>query len=144
MENRRDSIIVIFAGYPDKMEKFLNENEGLRSRIAFHLDFPDYNADEMLQILELMASEKGYKLNGEIKEKCHEIFIDACSQPEFGNGRFARNVLEQAMMRQADRVVKNAKGKAISKRNLTTFIADDFVINAGKCCGKKKNAIGFV
>ena len=144
MENRRDSVIVIFAGYPDKMEKFLNENEGLRSRIAFHLDFPDYNADEMLQILELMAREKGYKINGEIREKCHEIFVDACSQPEFGNGRFARNVLEQAMMRQADRVVKTAKGKSISKRNLTTFIADDFVVNAGKCYGKKKNEIGFV
>ena len=143
MENRRDSVIVIFAGYPDKMEKFLNENEGLRSRIAFHLDFPDYNADEMLQILELMADEKGYKLDEKVKEKCHEIFVDACGQPEFGNGRFARNVLEQAIMKQADRIVKNAKGKPISRRNLTTLIADDFVVNAGKQYGKKKNIIGF-
>ena len=90
-----------------------------------------------------MAGEKGYKLNKGIKEKCHEIFVDACSQPEFGNGRFVRNVLEQAMMRQADRVVKTAKGKPISKRNLTTFIADDFVVNAGKQYEKKK-VIGFV
>jgi ATPases of the AAA+ class len=144
MENRRDSVIVIFAGYPDKMEKFLNENEGLRSRIAFHLNFPDYNADELLQILELMAGEKGFKINSEIKEKCHEIFAAACSQPEFGNGRFVRNVLEQAMMRQADRVVKTSKGKPINKRNLTTLIADDFVVNEGKQYEKKKNVIGFV
>lgn len=143
MENRRDSVIVIFAGYPDKMKKFLDENEGLRSRIAFHLNFPDYNADEMLQILELMANEKGYKLNNEIKEKCHRIFIEACSHKEFGNGRFARNVLEQAMMRQADRVMKTAKGKTISKRNLTTFIADDFVVNAGMQFDKNKKIIGF-
>ena len=63
MENRRDNVIVIFAGYPDKMEHFLSENEGLRSRIAFHLDFPDYNAEEMLQILELMVKNKGYVIN---------------------------------------------------------------------------------
>ena len=103
MENRRDKVIVIFAGYPDKMEHFLSENEGLRSRIAFHLDFPDYNAEEMLQILELMVKNKGYEINDEVREKCLGIFRCACGQSEFGNGRFARNLLEQAMMKQSDR-----------------------------------------
>ena len=60
MENYRDDVIVIFAGYPDKMERFLEKNEGLRSRIAFHVDFPDYNAEELCGILKLMSKEKGY------------------------------------------------------------------------------------
>ncbi len=143
MENRRDRVIVIFAGYPEKMERFLAQNEGLRSRIAFHLIFPDYNADEMLQIFELMAKEKGYRINDEIKAKCLDIFKEACKQPEFGNGRFARNVLEQAMMRQADRVVKNTRGKTISRRKLTTFTVDDFDVNAEKQYRKEKKVIGF-
>ena len=74
MENHRDDVIVIFAGYPDKMKDFLNKNEGLRSRIAFYLDFPDYNADELTEIIKLMADKKGYKLDKKIESTCHEIF----------------------------------------------------------------------
>lgn len=58
MENYRNDVIVIFAGYPDKMERFLEKNEGLRSRIAFHVDFPDYNVEELCDILKLMSREK--------------------------------------------------------------------------------------
>ena len=144
MENRRDSVIVIFAGYPEKMEEFLAGNEGLRSRIAFHLDFPDYNADEMLQILELMVEDKGYLIDEDVKEKCHDIFSVACSKPEFGNGRFARNLLEQAIMKQSDRLVKNTNGKKIGREDLSTLVAEDFSVNAEKVYKKSKTAIGFV
>ena len=85
MENYRDDVIVIFAGYPDKMEKFLAKNEGLRSRIAFHVDFPDYNADELCGILELMCKDKGYTLDDSAEEKCRAIFETACKNAEFGN-----------------------------------------------------------
>ena len=144
MENRRDNVIVIFAGYPDKMEHFLSENEGLRSRIAFHLDFPDYNAEEMLQILELMVKNKGYVIDDEVREKCMDIFKCACGQSEFGNGRFARNLLEQAMMKQSDRLIKESNGKKLSRKDLTSLTADDFSVNAEKMYKKPKSAIGFV
>lgn len=99
MENHREDVIVIFAGYPEKMKEFLDKNEGLRSRIAFHLNFPDYKADEIWQILKLMAEKKGFKLDEGVESKCMDIFGEACEHEEFGNGRFARNLLEQAEMR---------------------------------------------
>ncbi len=144
MENHRDDVIVIFAGYPKKMEEFLAQNEGLRSRIAFHLNFPDYNPNEMVQILELMAKERGYELGKEALKKCLSIFGEACKKPEFGNGRFARNLLEQAVMRQSARIVEEFDGAEIGREALTTLIVDDFSVNAEKQYKKEKTTIGFV
>lgn len=144
MEKYRDAVIVIFAGYPEKMKEFLNKNEGLRSRIAFHLDFPDYNADELLEILKLMAEQKGYKLDEEIEAKCHDIFEMAAVQKEFGNGRYVRNLFEQAMMAQSKRIIKEYKGRKVSRKALTTLKAEDFDVNASNMIQKEaKNAIGF-
>ena len=70
MENHRNSVIVIFAGYPDKMKEFLDRNEGLRSRIAFHIDFPDYTPDELTEILKLMARRRGYEISDEVADYC--------------------------------------------------------------------------
>ena len=144
MENHRDDVIVIFAGYPGKMEEFLAQNEGLRSRIAFHLNFPDYNPNEMVQILELMAKERGFELGDEVEEKCLSIFGEACKKPDFGNGRFARNLLEQAVMRQSARIVEEFDGAEIGREALTTLIVDDFSVNAEKQTKKEKTTIGFV
>ena len=144
MENHRDDVIVIFAGYPNKMEEFLAQNEGLRSRIAFHLNFPDYNPNEMVQILELMAKERGYELGDEVEEKCLSIFGEACKKPDFGNGRFARNLLEQAVMRQSARIVEEFDGAEIGREALTTLIVEDFSVNAEKQTKKEKATIGFV
>jgi len=144
MENHREDVIVIFAGYPDKMESFLQKNEGLRSRIAFHLNFPDYTETELMEILELMAGEKGYCIDEATREKCLEIFAVACKNKEFGNGRFVRNLLEQAMLRQSDRIIREAGGKRISKRMLCTLIATDFDVNTTKQYAKKTPQIGFV
>ncbi len=144
MENYRDDVIVVFAGYPNRMKEFLDKNEGLRSRIAFHMDFPDYNANEMVEILKLMADKKGYKVDSEIEEKCLSIFKLAVKQEEFGNGRFVRNLLEQAMMSQSRRISKEYKGKKISRKTLTTLKVDDFDVNASTQLEKEsKRVIGF-
>ena len=143
MENNRDDVIVIFAGYPDKMKKFLDKNEGLRSRIAFHIDFPDYNAEELTEILKLMAAEKGYHIDTAIEKKCMDIFKNACGQPEFGNGRYARNLLEQAIMKQSMRVLRENKGKQLNKQTLLTMDVSDFEVNTA-LKKEKKPVIGFV
>ena len=144
MENHRDDVIVIFAGYPDKMKDFFAKNEGLRSRIAFHLDFPDYSAEELVEILKLMADKKGYKLNPDIERKCLEIFAQAVKKEEFGNGRYVRNLLEQAMMAQSRRITKEYAGKKITRKALTTLKPEDFDVNASKQIEKEtKRTIGF-
>lgn len=144
MENLRDEVIVVFAGYPEKMKTFLDKNEGLRSRIAFHLDFPDYKAEEMVDIFKLMADNKGYKYNQKILDKCLTIFTDACKKEEFGNGRFARTLLEQAMMAQARRITLEYRGKKISRKALVSFKPEDFDVNVSKQTQKdKKRTLGF-
>ena len=143
MENCREDVIVIFAGYPEKMKDFLGKNEGLRSRIAFHLNFPDYNADELLQILHLQVKQKGYHLSDEVDEKCRMLFEEATKGEEFGNGRFARNLLEQAMMKQAERIMADCGKKKVSRAKLTELRAEDFDVNVSKRVRKRHNPIGF-
>ena len=106
MENHRDEMVVIFAGYPDKMEKFLQKNPGLRSRIAFHVPFADYDTPELIQIAELIASQKGVRLTNDAKEKLSKIFDKKKDEEDFGNGRFVRNLLEKARMAQASRLLQ--------------------------------------
>lgn len=143
MENNREDVIVIFAGYPDKMKDFLNKNEGLRSRIAFHLDFPDYNPSEMMEILKLMADEQGYKINDTACDKCMGIFEEACCTPDFGNGRFVRNLLEQAEMAQSHRIAVSSHSGKITKTLLCTLKAEDFDVNVSRQTGTTKQPMGF-
>ncbi|MBP3265889.1 MAG: AAA family ATPase [Clostridiales bacterium] len=126
MENYRDRVIVIFAGYPDKMKTFLDQNEGLRSRIAFHLNFPDYNASELTSILKLMIEDRQYRVDDEALEFCRGIFEVASQAENFGNGRYVRNVLERAIMRQAERVVAECAGSAITEDDVTKLRKEDF------------------
>lgn len=143
MENHRDDVIVIFAGYPDKMKNFLERNEGLRSRIAFHVDFPNYNADELLKILQLMAKNKGFEINSAIEEKCSEIFSTASKKNDFGNGRFVRNLLEQALLKQSQRIFTENEGREIGRAELLELKATDFDVNVAEQFADKKNSIGF-
>jgi AAA+ superfamily predicted ATPase len=143
MENRRNNVIVIFAGYPDKMKNFLSKNEGLRSRIAFHVDFPNYNADELLQILQLMAKNKGFELNTEIEDKCREIFSKVCNKEDFGNGRFVRNLFEQALMKQSQRIIIENDGKEIGREELLKLKVEDFEVNVVSQYSDNKGCIGF-
>ena len=125
MENHRDDTIVIFAGYPDEMEKFLEKNPGLRSRIAFHVNFPDYSEDELLDILRLMVKNKNLKLPGTAADRALEIFREAVKIHDFGNGRFVRNLLENAMMSMSQRLAEKDLSR-ISDRQLVTLRAEDF------------------
>lgn len=104
MENNRDNMVVIFAGYPDKMEQFMQKNPGLRSRIAFHVNFPDYTTDDLCRIAELIAKDDGLYLAPEAGAKLTGIFDSARKSDDFGNGRYVRNLIENAHMEQCNRL----------------------------------------
>ena len=141
MENHRDDVIVIFAGYPDKMKDFLNRNEGLRSRIAFHVNFPDYTPDELTEIFKLMARRRGFEISEEVAEHCKQIFKRVAKKKNFGNGRFVRTLLEQAWLKQAQRIVK-FEGE-VTKEDLTNFKVEDFDVNIDKKY-RDERKLGFV
>ena len=141
MENRRDSMIVIFAGYPDKMESFLDKNPGLRSRIAFHVDFPDYSVDELCDIAKHVGKSKGLKLAEDALSKLSEVFEAAKLSSDFGNGRYVRNVIEHTEMNMAGRLLAIEPGKMTAEA-LTTIIADDVDMPEKKPVNREKH-IGF-
>ena len=125
MENARDSTIVIFAGYPEKMEGFLNKNPGLRSRIAFHVSFPDYTQDELMDITRLMVKNQKLTLAPEAESVIREILAKGSATEDFGNGRFVRNLLEKARMKQATRLV-TLDPDAVTAEDICTLSAADF------------------
>lgn len=141
MENHRDDVVVIFAGYPDKMEGFLQKNPGLRSRIAYHVPFSDYNTEELCEIAKLIAKKKGLEFAEDANEKLIDLFEKARKDNDFGNGRYARNVIEKARMTQASRLL-TMDFDSISKEDIGMIIADD--IEIPKATTKPvKNRIGF-
>ncbi len=131
MENMREDLVVIFAGYPDEMETFLDKNPGLRSRIAFHVPFADYSADELCRIAAMIGKQKGVSFTGAAVQKLRIVFEAARQQPDFGNGRYARNVVEQAKMAMASRLLKTDL-TAVTKEALTTIEAADIELPAVK------------
>lgn len=104
MENKRKDTVVIFAGYPDKMKEFFSRNPGLSSRVPFHICFPDYSAEEMVQIVELEVRKKGFSLGDNARERISSICGKTLRYPDAGNGRFCRNLVENAILRYALRV----------------------------------------
>lgn len=124
MENNRKDTIVIFAGYTDKMEGFLNKNPGLRSRIAFHIPFEDYSVNELCNIAKYIATEKKLNLSPDAVSKLEILFESARKSADFGNGRFARNIIEKAKMAQANRLMKK-DFDSITDEDLITIIAED-------------------
>ncbi len=124
MENNRLDTVVIFAGYPNEMEGFLNKNPGLSSRIAFHIPFEDYTASELCDISALIAKDKGLKLDGGAMQKLNGLFDTARQKSDFGNGRYARNIIEKAKMAQANRLIKMDLEK-ITDDDLFTICAED-------------------
>lgn len=142
MENRRDQVVVIFAGYPKKMEKFLDKNPGLRSRIAFHVQFDDYTEDELCDIAKLMAKKQDLRLTDGAISKMHDVFAKAREDEEFGNGRFVRNVLEDARMAQASRLVEMDFNE-VKKKDVHTIIADDIEMPVAIEKNQERVNIGF-
>ena len=104
MENHRADTVVIFAGYPDRMAEFFSRNPGLRSRVPFRICFPDYSAAELLQIAQLEASRRGFSIGSAAQEMMLEMFRTASGGVRSGNGRFCRNLVEQAILCFAERV----------------------------------------
>lgn len=127
MENNRDDMIVIFAGYPDEMEKFLNKNPGLRSRIAFHIPFEDYSSSELCDISKLIAKSRGLTLAEDALNKLDGIFESARKKSDFGNGRYARNIIEKAQMAQTNRLIKSYTDD-ITDEDLSIITAEDIEI----------------
>jgi len=142
MENKRDEVVVIFAGYPDKMEGFLAKNPGLRSRIGFHVNFPDYSPAELFDILELLAREDSIVLSEDVRERVSPIIEKAAGIKEFGNGRYVRNMLEKACMRQATRLIRMEQSK-VTEQVAATLIAEDFEEVRLSVCGEERK-IGFL
>lgn len=105
IENHRDDVVVIFAGYPDKMEGLLQKNPGLRSRIAYHITFNDYDTAALCEIAKLIAKQKGLTFTDEACNKLTGLFDAARNESDFGNGRYVRNVIEKAKMAQASRLL---------------------------------------
>ena len=124
MELYRKNTIVIFAGYPDRMKNFLESNEGLKSRISFVINFPDYDIDELTEILKFMTREKNLKISSEVVEKCRKIYTEVYRKKNFGNGRFVRNLLEQAILNQSQRILR--ENKKIFRDELLTLKPEDF------------------
>lgn len=124
MENHREDTVVIFAGYPDKMQGFLDKNPGLRSRIAFHVPFEDYTVDDLCAITRLMAGRKQLELTADAQEKLAGIYDSVREQKDFGNGRFVRNLLEKAQMAQARRLL-DMDPAAVTEREVRTIEAAD-------------------
>lgn len=141
MENYRDSVIVIFAGYSEKMQTFLEQNEGLKSRIAFHLSFPDYSPEELTDILTLMSQKRDYQIDEEAKEYCKELFCNAVKEDNFGNGRYVRNILDQAIIKQSARILKMETREDISREEICRLKREDFRIH--EIVNKSEKRIGF-
>jgi SpoVK/Ycf46/Vps4 family AAA+-type ATPase len=105
MEDDRDDLVVIVAGYPVPMRKFLDSNPGLRSRFPKTIDFPDYTDAELMAIFESIGTEHHYALDGSARAAVNGYFASQPRGPEFGNGRLARNLFEECVARQANRIV---------------------------------------
>lgn len=128
MENHRNDVVVIFAGYPEKMEEFLKQNEGLRSRIPYHMHFPDYTAEELLAILRLMVKERGYEMTDGFEEKCKAELAEVLKTKDFGNGRYIRNLLEKAVAKQSARLLEQGGLERMSKAALQRLEAADYPV----------------
>ena len=144
MENRRD-VIVILAGYPDKMEAFLNRNPGLQSRLAFTVNFPEYSVEELVQISALIARKNGFAISPDAEKKIRVIFETARKDPAFGNGRFARNLIESALLQRALNVSEIGDSTKLTNEDLFVLKANDFVLQqtVSDLTREKKTVIGF-
>jgi probable Rubsico expression protein CbbX len=125
MENQREDLVVILAGYKDRMDTFFQSNPGISSRIAHHLDFPDYTLDELHALAQLMLAEQMYRFSPEALQAFEAYLKRRMQQPRFANARSVRNALDRARLRQANRLF--GKGGKISKADLMTIEAEDIL-----------------
>jgi probable Rubsico expression protein CbbX len=127
MENQRDDLVVILAGYATPMDRFFGSNPGFRSRIAHHIEFPDYSNEELLTIADIILSRLNYRLSAEARETLERYIIARRRQPHFSNARSLRNALDRARLRQANRIVRNNAGQGTTVEDLVTIAAPDLL-----------------
>lgn len=142
MENRRDRTIVIFAGYPDRMAEFFERNPGLRSRVPFSVKFSDYPVETLVKIAESEASKRGFAITADAVSKVNSICAEATSQPQFGNGRFCRNLVENAILNFASRNFGSESATAMPEA--MDLIPDDFAMPTLPEKAKPAKKFGFV
>ncbi|MDQ7774899.1 MAG: CbbX protein [Paracoccus aminovorans] len=133
MENNRDDLVVIMAGYADRMDRFFAANPGFRSRIAHHIEFPDYGDDELLRISEAMLAAQGYGLDAGARAAMAEYVALRRAQPHFANARSIRNALDRARLRQANRLFLAAA--PVDAAALSTITAADLRASRVFCGG---------
>jgi probable Rubsico expression protein CbbX len=123
MENHRDDLVVIVAGYRDRMDRFFRSNPGLSSRMAHHIDFPDYTSEELFEIAQLMLGQMQYALSADAEQALHEYIGRRRTQPNFANARSIRNALDRARLRHASRLFE--RQGVLSATDLMTIEAAD-------------------
>ncbi|MCB0155742.1 MAG: CbbX protein [Anaerolineae bacterium] len=123
MENNRDDLVVILAGYQDRMETFFQANPGFHSRIGHHLHFPDYSREELMAIVELMVKQQNYRFDAASRQAFAEYLAKRMQQPHFSNARSVRNALDRIKLRQANRLVQ--QGGQIPANELTRIDEQD-------------------
>jgi hypothetical protein len=141
MENHREETVVIFAGYPDKMEEFFTRNPGLRSRVPFMINFRDYAPEVLAKIVEFEALKKHFTVSEDARSKVFDICGKASETPEFGNGRFCRNLVENAILNFAYRNFKSDKTEDVGVS--FELSAEDFAVPGGIATPIPKKVFGF-
>jgi probable Rubsico expression protein CbbX len=126
MENQRDELVVILAGYKEPMDKFYESNPGLSSRIANHIDFPDYSVEELLKIAKIMLDDQQYKLTPQAEIALTQYIGKRKEKPLFANARSLKNALDRARMRQANRIFES-QGQVLTKKELVNLEAEDIL-----------------
>ena len=126
MENQRDDLVVILAGYKDRMDTFFQSNPGMSSRIAHHLDFPDYAAEELMQISQKMLTAQNYRFGPEATEVFARYLQLRIQLPHFANARSVRNALDRARLRQASRLFAERE-RELTVDDLTTLEPQDIL-----------------
>ena len=128
METERDDLVVILAGYKDRMETFFRSNPGMGSRVAHHLHFPDFTVDELVQIGDLMIEQQQYEFDDEARDAFKAYIERRVERPRFAYGRSIRNAIDRARMRQAGRLYE--RRDELTKEDLVTIKADDILASS--------------
>jgi probable Rubsico expression protein CbbX len=123
MEDERDSMVVIFAGYPDRMNTFFGANPGLSSRVPHHIEFDDYSHGELMQIAELMVKRESFVLDDDARKAFDDYLTLRMKRPRFSNARSVRNAIERCRLRQARRLVDLKR--PLNRDDLVTLIGED-------------------
>jgi probable Rubsico expression protein CbbX len=125
MENERDKLVVILAGYKDRMDEFFGSNPGMQSRVAHHIDFPDFTVDELTRIGDLMLEQRAYTFSPEARAVFREYIERRRQRPRFAHGRSIRNAIDRARLRQASRLFES--DRALGRDELITIEAEDLL-----------------